>query len=59
VLILMGKVATTSSLVVPAQTHSAAAKATDGGKSVTRFSGAAADLAEAAAKWVAPILVAP
>ena len=38
---------------------SAAAKATGGSKSVTRFSGAAADLAEAAAKWAAPILVTP
>ena len=38
---------------------SAAAKATGGSKSVTRFSGTAADLAEAAAKWAAPILVTP
>ncbi len=38
---------------------SAAAKATGGSKSVTRFSGAAADLAEAAAKWAAPNLVTP
>ena len=33
---------------------SAAAKATGGSKSVTRFSGAAADVAAAAATWVAP-----
>jgi len=38
---------------------SAAAKATGGANSVTRFGGAPADVAEAAAKWVAPILVAP
>lgn len=38
---------------------SAAAKATGAADSVTRFSGAPADIAEAAAKWAAPILVTP
>ena len=38
---------------------SAAAKAAGGGDSVTRFSGAPADIAEAAAKWAAPTLVIP
>jgi hypothetical protein len=38
---------------------SAAAKATGGGDSVTRFSGAPADVAEAAAKWAAPTVVIP
>ncbi|MEI8317728.1 MAG: acetylxylan esterase [Planctomycetia bacterium] len=38
---------------------SAAAKGAGGANSVTRFGGAPADVAEAAAKWVAPILVAP
>ena len=38
---------------------SAAAKGAGAADSVTRFGGAPADIAEAAAKWVAPILVAP
>ena len=38
---------------------SAAAKGAGGANSVTRFGGAPADVAEAAAKWVTPILVAP
>jgi len=38
---------------------SAAAKGAGAADSVTRFGGAPGDIAEAAAKWVAPILVAP
>ena len=38
---------------------SVAAKGAGGADSVTRFGGTPADVAEAAAKWVAPILVAP